>query len=163
MITQEAATTLDLKALAKKTVTNAFNLLFMDLDALPEEAFNQSFGEKTRTVADVVYETILVNERERLSIRGEEAFEWPDDGWVKAPADFRTKDAVTAGLKACSEKVMGTIEGFTPEQLVEKITTDGGETTRFGRCQFMALHMWYHSGQLNYIQTLRGDDAWHWG
>lgn len=28
--------------------------------------------------------------------------------------------------------------------------------------RFMAVPLWYHSGQLNFIQTLLGDDEWHW-
>ncbi len=57
---------------------------------------------------------------------------------------------------------MATVEGMSSEELNATILTEEGETTRFERCRFMTLHVWYHSGQLNFIQTLLGDDAWHW-
>lgn len=48
-------------------------------------------------------------------------------------------------------------------QIHPETVTEHGETDRSERCRFIALHVWYHSGQLNFIQTLLGDDDWHWG
>jgi hypothetical protein len=44
----------------------------------------------------------------------------------------------------------------------ETVEDDQGPSTRYARCQFMALHLWYHSGQLNFMQTLLGDAERHW-
>ena len=153
---------MDIKATAVKTLKGAFSIFSQDLEALPEEAFDQKFSEKTRTVADIVYEVNMVNDHIGMTIRGEEPFAWPDDGWITAPEDFRTKEVVLAGFKASSERILATVEGFSEEDLMGKVTTEHGETDRFERCRFMALHTWYHSGQLNFIQTLLGDDGWHW-
>lgn len=153
---------MDTKAIAAKVFSDARTLIQKDLEALPEEAFSQSFGEATRTVADIIFEVNMVNDHIGMVLRGEEPFEWPEGGWVKAPEDFRAKQTVCEAFDRSSQKVVEMIEAFSQEQIESKVQTERGETTVFQRIQFMALHMWYHSGQFNYIQTLRGDDDWHW-
>ena len=138
-----------------------FSLFMKDLQALPEEAYTHRFGPKTRTVADIVHEVNLVNDHVGLTIRGEPLFDWPD-GYIFAPEGLDTKVAVIKAFRQSSERILETAEGFSPEQLEETILSDGRGTTRAERCRFMALHTSYHSGQLNFIQTLLGDDAWHW-
>ncbi len=152
---------MEMKTSATKSLQNACSLFSQDLDALPEEAFTESFGPATRTVADIVYEVNMVNDHIGMAMRGEEQPKWPD-GWVKAPADFQTKDEVVNGFKQSSEQILNLVAPFTDEDIDVVLKENDGERTRADRCRFMALHIWYHSGQLNFIQTLLGDDAWHW-
>lgn len=152
---------MDVKNTALSGLKSAFHLFLRDLEALPEDAFAKSFGGKARTVADMVYEVNLVNDHIGLNLRGEPLFDWPE-GWIFAPEGARTKDAVLQSFKSSSDRILATIEGMTAEDLEATIQTDSGETTRFERCRFMTVHCWYHSGQLNFIQTLLGDDQWHW-
>ena len=139
----------------------AINIFLKDLQALPEEAFTKSFGPATRTVADIVYEVNMVNDDIASVMQGQKASDWPE-GWVKAPADFNTKDIVIAAFSASSANALAVASGFSNEELEAPLQTEDGETTRGDRCRFMTIHLWYHSGQLNFIQTLLGDDAWHW-
>ncbi len=151
----------DAKAIAVSMLKSSYYLLSKDLEALPEEAFNQSFGEKCRTVADLICEVNMVNDHVGLTIRGEELFSWPD-GWIKAPGDFRLKDAVISAFKQSMERFIATAERYTEEEILAPLEVEGKITNRYERCRFVALHNWYHSGQLNFIQTLRGDDTMHW-
>lgn len=151
----------DAKSIALSSLKWTIKSFLQDLQALPEEAFDKKFGPKTRTVADIVHEVNLVNDHIGLTIRGEELWDWPE-GWIYAPEGQRTKEAVIAAYEKSSLQILDTVENFTEEQMLETILSDGDETTRFERCRFMAWHLGYHSGQLNYIQTLLGDDAWHW-
>lgn len=153
---------MDFHSTAPKGLKSAFNVFLKDLQALPEEAFTKSFGPKVRTVADIVYEVNLVNDHVMMTVRGETPFEWPDQGWIKAPAGFDSKAAVIEAFEKSSSSAMATFDSYTPEEIEGTVVSDGQETTRFERCRFMTLHTWYHCGQLNYIQTLLGDDVWHW-
>lgn len=152
---------MEIKPIALNSLKWATKSFLQDLQALPEEAFDKKFGEKTRTVADIVHEVNLVNDHIGLTIRGEELWDWPE-GWIFAPEDQRTKDTVIAAFERSSLKMIETIESFSEEQMLETIESEGKETNRFERCRFMSWHLGYHSGQLNYIQTLMGDDGWHW-
>lgn len=149
------------REIALKGLQSSTGMFAKDLEALPAEAFAMHFGGKSRTVADIVHEVNLVNEHIRQAMVGGPGFEWPE-GWIKAPADLQEKDAVIASYKETIDRLMATVEGFTEEQWAEKMTTERGETDRFERCRFISMHLWYHSGQLNFIQTLLGDDDWHW-
>jgi hypothetical protein len=153
---------MDIKSNAEKNLRGACEMFLKDLEALPEEAFTKSFGGTARTVADIVYEVNLVNDHVGMVLRGEEPFVWPHGAWIKAPEDFQTKETVIAGFKKSSEKIVATAEAFTEEEMEATVETEHGPRTRFARCQFMTLHIWFHLGQLNFIQTLLGDDVWHW-
>lgn len=144
-----------------KSLNNSGHLFSTDLEALPEEAFSQSFGPKCRTVADITYECMLVNDHIGLTIRGEELFDWPE-GYIKAPEDFVGKAAIIDAFKQSMQKQVDTANTFNEEGLTGKVMSDGQETTFAERFRFMNLHLWYHLGQLNFIQTMLGDDAWHW-
>ena len=153
---------MDLKRVTLNGLNSACRMMRQDLDALPEEAFDRKFGPKARTVADLVYETTLVNDHVGMVMREEKPFDWPSGGWITAPEALRSKADVIAAFARSFDRICETVGSFTPEEFVSLLQTDEGETTRYERCQFMTLHLWYHSGQLNYIQTLLGDDAWHW-
>ena len=152
---------MELTKVAVNPLKSAFRIFLQDLQALPEEAFAQSFGGKSRTVADIVYEVNMVNDDIARCLRGEAMIDWPE-GWIKAPEGSRDKATVIASFEKSSQAVLATVEPYTDADFETKVTTEHGETNKFERCRFIALHMWYHSGQLNFIQTLLGDDAWHW-
>jgi hypothetical protein len=152
---------MDAKTIAAAGLKSACKKFLQDLQALPEDAFAKSLGGVARTVADIVYEVNLVNDHVGMVVRGEEPFVWPE-GLVKAPADFQTKQAVIEGFERSSHRIIATVDALTPEGIEATIDTEDGETTRFERFRFITLHLWYHSGQLNFIQTLLGDADWHW-
>jgi len=152
---------MDLQASALSAFSRIREIFLKDLEAIPSEAFNKRFSDKTRTVSDITYEVNLVNDHVCALLRGEEAFEWPD-GWVTAPETYRAKDAVIKGFEASSQKVVDLINSYSLADMEVAEMTENGERTRYQRLQFLTLHMWYHSGQLNFIQTLLGDDDWHW-
>lgn len=153
---------MDTKAICLRAMNGAFGIVRKDLNALPEEVFTKQMGGVARTVADIMYEVNLVNDHIGLVIRGEEAFPWPDDGWLRAPENLKTKQAVLDAFEASAAKMLATIESFSREELEAPIETEDGVTNRFERCRFMGVHLWYHSGQLNFIQTMLGDETFHW-
>lgn len=149
------------KPIAIGALNSANRVFTKDLEALPEEAYTQHFGGKARTVADIVHEVNLVNEDIYNNMQGKPVSEWPE-GWITAPDHLKTKVEVIAAFSQLMEKIISLVESYSEEDLEAKVETEHGETNRYERCRFMALHMWYHSGQLNYVQTLLGDDGWHW-
>lgn len=153
---------IDLKDVAVSGLESAIRMFTADLESLPEEAYTKKFGEKTRTVADIVYEVNMVNDHIGMTIRGEEPFPWPEGGWIVAPEDFASKAVVMQAFQASAEQFLETAKGFSLEDLEATVATEWGDLTKFSRCRFVAWHLGYHSGQLNFIQTLVGDDGWHW-
>lgn len=153
---------MNLKQNALKAFSQASTMIQKDLQALPESAFTHHFGGTSRTVADIVHEINLVNQHITMILRGEEPFEWPDGGWITAPPDFNSKDAIIAAFNETCQMVMATAESFPEDGKEETVTDEHGVHTRYDRIRFMAFHMAYHSGQFNFMQTLLGDDKWNW-
>jgi uncharacterized damage-inducible protein DinB len=144
-----------------KALKRACDVFIKDLEALPEEAFSKSFAPKARTVADITFEVIMVNDAIVGALEGKPMPDWPE-GWVKAPENFQTKGEVVKGFREASDRAMGAVAAMSPEEMLVLVATPSGEAPKGERVRFMALHTWYHSGQLNFIQTLLGDDGWHW-
>jgi len=152
---------MDIHAIALNGLKSALGAMRQDIEAVPDDVWAKNLGGKARSAADIVYEVCLVNDHFGLTLRGEPLFDWPD-GWVVAPEEWRSKADALPLFDASVAKILATIESFPADSMETKVQTEHGETDRFERCRFMTLHAWYHSGQLNYIQTLAGDDAWHW-
>lgn len=150
-----------LREIAVESVSDAVKAMRQDLEALPEEAFTKSFGDTVRTVADIVYEVSLVNDMIGALMRKEEVGPFPE-GWVKAPDDCQTKAAVLECFNRSGDRLVKTVESFSEDEMLEPMESKHGPTNRFKRSYFCALHTYYHSGQLNYVQTLLGDSDWHW-
>lgn len=152
---------MDVKPIAVGMLKASFRLMSKDLEVMPEEAFTKNFGGTSRSVADIVYETILVNDDITRSMIGEEMMDWPE-GWITAPEGFDSKATVMGALKESCDRIVMTVDAMSEDDMAGVVVTEHGETNRFERCRFMALHTWYHSGQLNFMQTLMGDSEFHW-
>jgi len=153
---------MEVKKVAYDELAGAFQVFRQDLEALPEDAVAKSFGPKTRTVADIVYEINFVNDRIATVMRGETPPPFPGEGWNRAPEGYRTKDMLLKTLKESSSSILSMVEDYSDADMEESLATGSGQRTRLERCQFMTVHLWYHCGQLNYIQTLLGDEEIHW-
>lgn len=142
-------------------VTRVFRFFLQDLENLPADVFDKSLGGKARTVADIVYEVRLTNERLYRDLLGQPSAEQPN-AWVTAPEEVRTKEASIHAFQTSCEQLVELIERMSPEQLEEVVPGVLGEASRADHCRSMTVHLWYHSGQLNFIQTLLGDSDMHW-
>jgi len=140
---------------------SALGTLRKDLVALPEDGIAKTFGGVTRSAADMVHEINLVNEHVVKSVLRQPLFDWPE-GWIKAPDHLHDKEALLEAFDQTNEYVLAGLDSLSEEDLARSVTTERGETNGQERVRFMTLHVWYHSGQVNYIQTLLGDSAWHW-
>lgn len=144
------------------TLKHTFRLFLIDLEALPEEAFTKPLGLKVRTISDIVHEVNVVNNAIVKVIQDRYDGPMPDSGWIKAPEGLRTKAAAIDAFRKGSEVALAAVEAIMPEAMGVKVMAQEGEVTREQECRFMNIHMWYHLGQLNFVQTMFGDDAWHW-
>ncbi len=144
-----------------KGLQSALGTLRKDLVALPEDAIAKTFGGVSRSAADMVHEINLVNEHVVKTLLGQPLFDWPE-GWIKAPAELQTKHALLAAFDKTNTFVIEGLESLSDEDWTKTVTTERGDTNTAERIRFITLHVWYHSGQVNYIQTLLGDSAWHW-
>ena len=143
------------------SVTRVFRFFEQDIENLPEEVFVKSLGGKARTVADIAYEVRLTNERLCRDLLRQPSTDMPS-GWAVAPEELHSKEATLRSFQASAEAVVQILEGMSVEEIEEVVPGVLGEASRADHCRSMTVHLFYHSGQLNFIQTLLGDGDIHW-
>lgn len=147
---------LDLTGHLEELLRDCVWLWQKDLSMHCDEAFASSSSETARSAADLAYETVFDNRRVAARLRGEavdSAAEYPP-----CPEEFRTRDAMAKAMAESAEEILAALGD--PER--EIVLSDGSKTTAFARVQYAANHMYYHLGQLNYIQAMYGDTKIHW-
>ena len=147
---------IDLTAFVTNDLQGTAALWAKDLAAHRADEFNVSPSEKVRSVADFSYETLYVNRRLIARAKGEAVP--PMDGFPTCPEELRTPDAMAKALAESVEQFLAVMGD--PER--EIVRPDGTVLTAFELGSFMNVHMMYHLGQINYIQTLYGDAHIHW-
>jgi len=135
-------------------VRGAVSAFCDDIDALTHEQLDRSYNEKTRRAYDYIFEVAVVNLRVAARLRGEDPGPMPWDfgvNWLGAPKEYRDKEAVLAYTREAGDELITAAQEYMGDEreLIEKLV-------------FIRVHISYHDGQLNYIQSLDGDLAVHW-
>lgn len=139
------------------------NLYATDLSAMTDEMLASSVAGKARTGFDLTYEVIGVNNLIPDKARKVQREGTTNDGWVRAPESFCSKEAAIAAFKQSVADVVETLRAASPEFMEEIVESPLGPLPVARLAGIVPMHILYHSGQLNYIQTLHGDDEMHWG
>ncbi len=149
-----------LNDIAQRT-KSAAGLFATDLKHMSHETLALSPGGKARTGYDIAYEVIGLHRLICDVAAGRTPKPMPD-GWVTAPSEFKDVNTAIHEFESSVEQLLAFMATATDELLGKVSPTPFGEMPLMGLCQIVPIHLMYHSGQLNYIQTLQGDDQFHW-
>jgi hypothetical protein len=133
-----------------------------DLQVMSDEEVLQSVGGSARKPVDFSFEVGLINLRIAARLRGEEPPPTPDGEWWEAPAELRTKVAITEYLKTSCETLAIAASKLSDDEIEKPIGAPGHEQPALMMINFAAMHTMYHDAQLNFIQSLKGDLEVHW-
>jgi hypothetical protein len=128
-----------------------------DLHAFAPNDLIRSPGAPARSAADIVFEVILNNRRASRRLRGEDA--GPGPGFPPCPPELQSAEALSTEIADSCEELLAAV-GLDPFRMIEY---PGGSEIALSYGEFAVLHMQYHLGQLNYLQTVFGDAEIHWG
>lgn len=141
----------------------AHNLFSADLRSMDEDSLRSNCGGQSRCGFDFIFEMIGFYETfGGLLANGPSDIEGPGGGWVRAPEEFCVKDSAMSALDAAVDRFRSVIEGYSGDFLKDVFPSPVGPFTPIGMANLAVWHTMYHSGQLNYIQTVRGDVDFHW-
>lgn len=152
-----------IKAHFTEQISGARDRYLQDLEALDESVLRSSPGGTARTPYDFTYEVAYVNRRAAARMRGEDPGPFSSDGWMRAPEECQSKARIVQDLTESANEVLAAWEALPDTELDRKISVPNGETSPFDLASLCAMHMNYHDAQLNYLQSLMGDDEMHWG
>ncbi|MDQ2985182.1 MAG: DinB family protein [Armatimonadota bacterium] len=153
-----------LKQFLGDAVRDAGKKYLDDLEAMPEEVLAKSPGGVARTPLDYSYEIGLINRRIAARLRGEDPGAWPGptEGWMVVSAEFANKAAMVDLVRSSFEEIDKAWDAFDEDELATVIPLPNGETSAIDLASLASRHAMYHDGQLNYAQSISGDDVVHW-
>ena len=152
----------DVKEYVLTAVKGAKDRFLQDVAVLPDSALLESYGGAARAPINIIYEICYVNRRLATRLKGQDPGPFDVNFWSVTPADFTTREKAVAEFSKTMDEFIGTLEAMPVDQLHAEIPTPSGHTTAFDLGLFLATHLNYHDGQLNYIQALNGDTDIHW-
>lgn len=149
----------DLKDYMRKSLESTRDTYLKDLEAMSPELLTASPGGSARSAMDMTYEVAFFNRRMAKRMRGEPVEPFKFEGWMKAPADFTDPQGA---LRDSMDELIAAWDATPDAELGRVIEIPSGTTSPFDLAYFAIRHVNYHDAQLNYIQSLQGDDKMHW-
>ncbi len=134
-----------------------------DINAIPADKWEATFGGCTRSACEVTADAIALMKWTTATLGGNMPAQYDQDTMGGVKAECATKEAAVVTLHAASAEFAAALSGASDEALNTVVTPPWQmEAPLFMICQIAVSHLWYHDGQLNYIQSLLGDDKVHW-
>lgn len=152
----------DFKAFLSQKLDMVCHLFTKDMEALSHEQLGQSSGGCARTGYDIAFEIVTTNRLFAKIVRGGEMEPFKFEGWLVAPDDFKDKESALAEVRASFMEMKDSLLACPDDEINVTTDTPIGPKSRADIAFMSVYHGGYHSGQLNYIQTLNGDGDMHW-
>jgi len=140
------------------------NMFKVDIKAIPDDKWTASFGGCTRSCNELAEDTIgflfwamMALEQGGTPTIDEAKKNMLTEACMTKDGAIQMFDKATAGLSAA-------ITNASDETLLKTATAPWGgmDMPLYSFAQIAISHIWYHDGQLNYVQCLLGDGAYHW-
>lgn len=134
-----------------------------DIRAIPADKWAATHGGCTKSALQVTVETISLLDWTTEALRGNASLADDTHKMAGLKAECASQDAAIARLKGAAAGFAVALSDASDEALNAIVTPPWRmDAPLFMIAQIAASHIWYHDGQLNYIQSLLGDDQIHW-
>ncbi|HZH97719.1 MAG TPA: DinB family protein [Fimbriimonadaceae bacterium] len=134
-----------------------------DIRAIPADKWTSSFGGCTRPANELVADAIWLLNWCTGALRGEATATEENDGMKQIAAQLTDADTACAQLGEAAQAFAAALKAADDDRLNSMVTAPWQMSAPlFMLAQIAVSHIWYHDGQLNYIQCLLGDEKVHW-
>jgi hypothetical protein len=158
------ATAFDAKAALLEQIRRMGDLYISDFTHIPEDKVGVCPMGVARTALNFTAECAMFNKFVTGLATGNPSARPSDEERHAFYASIDTADKAKDLLKGSVDGLAAAIEGLDDEALFAPATAPWGEPTTVYKLAGMAtMHLMYHAGQINYIQSLYGDAENHWG
>lgn len=156
-------TTFDPKTEVISRIQFARQLFSADVNAMSHQQLATNCGGDSRCGYDFIYELCgFFQTFAQLLSDTPGDIQGPSGEWVRAPKDFQDKEGAMNSLGKAADHFEATLQNNKGNFTTDTFDSPVGPFTPLGMANLAVWHMMYHSGQLNYIQTVNGDTAFHW-
>ena len=133
-----------------------------DIKAIPDDKWTVSFGGCTRPANELTADAMGLVVFCTKHLKGEDPGDYME-AMTCMSGEIATKDAAIAKVQAICGAFCEAVASASDETLNREIMPPWQmPTSLYSLSQMAASHIWYHDGQLNYIQCLLGDEKVHW-
>ena len=137
------------------------HMTIADVKAIPDDKWTATYGGCARPANELLGDTITNLKWTAETIAGAESAAYNEMGSVSAACS--DKAAAIVALAEASAALSAAIRGATDDQLNRVAMAPWQMPTPVMTLAHIAVsHVWYHDGQLNYIQGMLGDEKVHW-
>jgi len=144
-------------------LTQAKDMFLKDIGYIPADKLDVSPMAQAKTPKAMTVECAALF-RGLTSVVGGADFKRPTpEDRAAYLAKFKTTDEAKAEFAAAADGLLAAVAAMDVAAMDREVTAPWGAQVPLGTMLFLAInHTSYHDGQLNYIQMLYGDNAFHW-
>ncbi|MBP6964107.1 MAG: DUF1572 family protein [Armatimonadetes bacterium] len=148
-----------IKEIAQGSTLNQAELLVKDASYIPEEKLCFCPMGCAKTAKDILAEVAATNASLAAALIGET----PDPAFAEQVKRADTRNELSVLVLESARIVVAAVDKIREDDLDKDATMPWGGVFPLWQAILLPVsHMTYHDGQLNYIQTLLGDSAFHW-
>lgn len=134
-----------------------------DIQAIPEEKWNATMGGCSRPASEMTAEVVSILDWASEAMAGR--VRGTDEGQLIAEYKGRcsTREGASDEMRRAAATFAEALGRADDETLTGLVRAPWGlEAPLITLVHIASSHIWYHDGQLNYIQCLMGDGDYHW-
>jgi hypothetical protein len=134
-----------------------------DIKAMPADQWNKSQGGCTRPASALTADALSLMLWTVDALSGKVGGHYDEATMKQLQDECETPEAAIAKMAEATDNLASAIARASDETLNTPITAPWGmPAPLFTIAQAAVSHIWYHDGQLNYVQCLHGDGQVHW-
>jgi hypothetical protein len=134
-----------------------------DIKAIPDDKWNCGNGGCSKSACDATVDAIGILAWTAEAMRGNSTIGDEESLAQQLKSECSTREGAIAKLGSASGAFMAALSDASDETLNSMVTPPWRmDMPLFAVAQIAVSHVWYHDGQLNYIQMLLGDEKVHW-
>lgn len=132
-----------------------------DIQAIPDDKWTASHGGCSKPGNAIVADTVTNLRWTTGILKGESSDAYNHMG--DTISEFADKNAAIVAFQEATAAFSEALKNASDETLNSVVTAPWqAQVPVMILAQISVSHVWYHDGQLNYIQTLLGDGEVHW-
>jgi hypothetical protein len=134
-----------------------------DINAIPDDKWTATFGGCTRPTNELVADAMSLLQWCTEALKGNIVSDSEGSMMKALAAEISTKGAAVAKFAEVADEFVAALSQASDEALATEVMPPWQmPAPLFMLAQIAVSHVWYHDGQLNYIQCLLGDEKIHW-
>jgi hypothetical protein len=134
-----------------------------DIRAIPADKWTATFGGASRSAMEATADVIGLLNWTTEALKGNVESDIQSYISEDVRAACAEQEGACGALSAAAGAFAGALGSASDEALNSLVTPPWKmDAPLFILCHIAVSHVWYHDGQLNYIQSLLGDGEVHW-